>query len=95
MDQKFIPQKTLDLTINLIKVARPIHWVKNIFVFAALIFSGTLFIPHYFTTTLWVFFTFCLASSAAYIFNDILDADKDRLHLFKKKRPIASGKTAN
>lgn len=87
------PEKSI-LTIlkNVILVARPVHWIKNISIFAALIFSGTLFIPSYLKTSLLAFVSFCLISSSAYIFNDIIDKKRDQLHPFKKYRPIASGK---
>ena len=35
---------------------------------------------------------FVLASSAIYMFNDVIDADKDKLHPNKKYRPVASGR---
>lgn len=91
MDKKQSKINIIDTLINLILVARPVHWIKNISVFAALIFSGTLFIPLYFKQTIFAFLAFCLASSSAYVFNDIIDKDKDKLHPFKKNRPIASG----
>ncbi len=75
-----------------IKVARPIHWVKNLSIFAALIFSGNLYNHQLFIKVFWTFIVFGLAASATYIFNDIFDASKDRLHPIKKNRPIASGK---
>lgn len=83
--------KNTSLILSLIKIARPIHWTKNFSIFAALIFTGTLFIPFYYTRVVWAFVAFCLATSAAYIFNDILDAKVDRLHPIKKNRPVASG----
>lgn len=79
------------IPIELIKVSRPLHWIKNLSLFAALIFSRTLFIPSYFATVFWAFIAFDLAASATYMFNDIRDAKKDRLHPIKNKRPIASG----
>lgn len=82
----------VDLPTQIIKVSRPIHWVKNLSLFAALIFSRQLFLSIPFTRVLWAFVAFSLASSAAYIFNDVLDAKLDRLHPIKKNRPIASGK---
>lgn len=78
--------------ISAIKIARPIQWVKNISVFAALVFSGNLYHKILFENTFWTFWIFCFASSATYIFNDIFDAPKDRLHPIKKNRPLASGK---
>jgi decaprenyl-phosphate phosphoribosyltransferase len=80
------------MIIPAIKVARPIHWIKNLSLFAALIFTGTLFIPLYYKRVFWAFIAFSLVSSAAYVFNDVLDAKVDRIHPLKKKRPVASGK---
>ncbi len=77
--------------LSLVKVMRPIHWVKNLALFAALIFSGTLFLPPYFLSVVWGFIAFSLATSATYTFNDILDAEEDSVHPIKKFRPIASG----
>jgi 4-hydroxybenzoate polyprenyltransferase len=76
---------------QIIKASRPIHWTKNLSIFAALIFSGNLFTKSYFLTTALAFLSFSLASSATYIFNDIVDAESDKLHPLKKMRPIASG----
>lgn len=79
------------LPVAMIRVARPVHWVKNLSLFAALIFTQTLFIPSYYQTIILAFIAFNFATSAAYIFNDIIDAGKDRLHPIKKHRPIAAG----
>lgn len=81
-----------NLPAEMIRVARPVHWVKNLAVFAALLFTGNLFDPKLFWPVFWAFITFNLATSATYIFNDIIDAKLDRLHPIKKNRPIASGK---
>lgn len=75
----------------ILKTARPRQWIKNLAVFAALIFSGMLFHPGYFSRAVEAYILFCGLSSAVYIINDIADAAKDRKHPFKKKRPIASG----
>lgn len=74
-----------------IKEARPRQWVKNFAVFAALILSGSLFDSSLQLKSLFAFFLFCGFSSAAYILNDIFDIERDKLHPFKSKRPIASG----
>lgn len=74
-----------------ILVTRPLHWTKNISVFAAAVFTETLLIPSYFKNTLEAFIIFSLIASSAYIFNDILDAKSDRKHPIKRKRPVASG----
>jgi 4-hydroxybenzoate polyprenyltransferase len=75
----------------LIKTMRPRQWIKNGFVFFALIFDRQLFLLDPFLRTLAGFLLFCLISSAVYLFNDIADVDADRNHPEKKFRPIASG----
>ena len=82
----------VDLSLQVIKAARPIHWVKNLALFAALLLTGTLFETGLFKDVLLGFISFSFATSATYIFNDIIDAKRDRLHPVKKFRPIASGK---
>lgn len=74
-----------------IKAARPKQWIKNFVVFAALIFSGTLLDPTNQLTAFAAFLLFCVFSSATYLLNDVFDIERDKLHPFKKKRPIASG----
>jgi len=74
-----------------IKEMRPKNWVKNIFVFIPLVFSLELFNAEKLLMTIIAFAAFCLASSAVYVFNDIIDADKDAAHPVKHSRPIASG----
>ncbi len=79
-------------TIKAIILAmRPNQWVKNLILFAAIIFNGKLFDIQYFTLTLLGFLVFCAVSSASYLFNDIIDLQKDKLHAEKRKRPLASG----
>jgi len=69
---------------------RPRQWVKNLFVFAGLIFSQNLFSPLAWRA-LGAFVIFCGLSGAIYLFNDVADIDKDRRHPLKRHRPIASG----
>ena len=85
-------KKELKGIIPFILVARPVHWIKNLTIFTPLIFTGTLFIKVYFEKSFLAFIAFCFATSATYIFNDILDREKDKLHPIKKNRPVASGK---
>lgn len=75
-----------------LKATRVTQWIKNIVLFAPIVFSGLLFAPGYFVTVVWATFLFCLLSSSIYLLNDIVDAPKDRLHPFKKNRPIAAKK---
>ncbi len=79
------------LIIAAIKVARPLHWIKNLSVFAAIFLSGYLFDSAPLIKTIWAFVAFCFTTSATYIINDIFDRKVDSLHPNKKNRPIASG----
>jgi len=76
---------------GLFRTARPRQWIKNFAVFAGLIFSGTLFDPTNQLKTFAAFLLFCIFSSATYFLNDVFDIERDKLHPFKRKRPIASG----
>jgi 4-hydroxybenzoate polyprenyltransferase len=77
-----------------LRLLRPEQWVKNIFVLAALVFSMRFLDPSSFVRAWIAFAVFCLASSACYLLNDIVDADRDRRHPEKADRPIASGEVA-
>lgn len=79
-----------NLPSEIIKIARPVHWVKNFALFAAIIFSGNLFSKFLLNQLVIAFFSFSFATSASYIFNDVLDVKSDRLHPIKKNRPIAA-----
>lgn len=81
----------MDQFVLVLKSIRVTHWVKNVVVFAPIMFSGFLFVPGYLGRVIWAFVLFCLLSSAIYIFNDLVDIQSDKLHPFKKNRPIASG----
>ena len=76
---------------GLLKASRPKQWIKKFAVFAALIFSGTLLDSVNQIKALEAFFLFCAFSSATYLLNDVFDIERDKLHPFKKLRPIASG----
>ncbi|EKD62779.1 MAG: hypothetical protein ACD_52C00058G0002 [uncultured bacterium] len=79
------------LPIEIIKVIRPIHWVKNLSIFAALLFNGSLLDRNLFILSVYAFVVFSIAASATYVFNDTLDISSDKLHPIKKNRPVASG----
>lgn len=74
-----------------VQLIRIKHWVKDVFIFAPLIFSFNFFKPSYIGRTLIMCAAFCLAASAVYVFNDVTDRRRDRLHPKKKGRPVASG----
>jgi 4-hydroxybenzoate polyprenyltransferase len=77
--------------LAILQSLRPRQWVKNLFVFAGVIFSQQLFTPE-----VWhagsAFLLFCGLSGAIYLLNDVADAEKDRLHPVKRHRPVASGR---
>ena len=81
--------------VALLRALRPHQWSKNLFVLAALVFAhgdrSSDVGSEALTPTLWAFVAFCLAASAIYLLNDVLDVEKDRRHPEKKNRPIASG----
>jgi len=77
--------------MKFLQIMRPKHWTKNVFVFAALVFGQQMTVPLAVGRAIGGFFCFCLAASAIYIFNDIIDRDTDSLHPEKRKRPIAAG----
>ena len=81
---------------DVIRELRPRQWTKNLIVFAAFFFAigdrqQQVDLPSAFFKTLAAACLFCLVSSAIYIFNDIRDADLDRAHPIKMRRPIACG----
>jgi 4-hydroxybenzoate polyprenyltransferase len=69
---------------------RPRQWVKNLFVFAGILFTRQLLTP-LFWTALEAFGLFCALSGGVYLLNDVADAEKDRLHPAKRSRPVAAG----
>ena len=73
------------------KALRPKQWVKNILLFAALIFSLNFDDGEMWIRTIGAFFAFCFVSSTGYVFNDLRDREADRLHPKKCRRPIAAG----
>jgi len=74
-----------------LKTARPQEWVKNVLVFAGVIFSGQLDDTWAIGQALITFACFCAISSAGYFINDLNDVELDRQHPKKRFRPIAAG----
>ena len=79
------------ILFKFLRLIRVHQWIKNVFVFIPLLFSLHLFNKDYFITTLFAFLVFCLASSAIYVINDLVDIESDRVHPVKKNRPLPSG----
>jgi 4-hydroxybenzoate polyprenyltransferase len=69
---------------------RPRQWVKNLFVFAGVIFSHRLFTMAA-GRALAAFAIFCALSGVIYLLNDVADRERDRAHPKKRFRPVASG----
>jgi 4-hydroxybenzoate polyprenyltransferase len=68
------------------------QWIKNLFLFAALVFSFHLRYWNDVLLTVAGFFAFSLAASGIYLVNDVADLEADKLHPVKSKRPLPSGK---
>lgn len=84
------------ILIDLLKTARPRQWVKNLILYAALIFTGNIY-----TYSAWMadfvlvteaILAFTCIASGIYFLNDVVDISRDLAHPFKRKRPIAAGR---
>jgi decaprenyl-phosphate phosphoribosyltransferase len=82
---------TASMVRGIVRIARPRQWVKNLLVFAAPGAAGVLTHRHEFLLALGAFGIFCLAASGTYFLNDTLDAEADRHHPVKRRRPVAAG----
>jgi 4-hydroxybenzoate polyprenyltransferase len=76
---------------TIIRLMRPHQWIKNLLVLAALVFAKRLFVLHDLLLTTTAFVAFCALSSTAYVINDIVDREADRLNPEKRDRPLARG----
>lgn len=77
-----------------LRLIRPQHWIKNVFVLVPMFFGGVLFDFTAIESGLLVFMAFSFIASSIYCYNDIVDADADRHHPVKCRRPIASGEVS-
>jgi decaprenyl-phosphate phosphoribosyltransferase len=76
---------------GLVKAARPRQWLKNVLVLAAPLASADLVRLAVWEKVGLAFAAFCLAASAVYLLNDVVDVAEDRVHPVKRHRPIAAG----
>jgi 4-hydroxybenzoate polyprenyltransferase len=76
---------------GLLRTFRPRQWIKNVFVFAALVFDQKLTDWPLLGRTIVAFILFCMISSTVYIMNDLVDLEKDKQHPKKKRRALPSG----
>jgi 4-hydroxybenzoate polyprenyltransferase len=81
----------IKLLYNILRLLRPRQWIKNFALFAAITFAGELFNAPILYRVVLAFIAFSGLASATYIINDIFDVKKDKLHPFKKFRPLANG----
>ncbi|MBU0708520.1 decaprenyl-phosphate phosphoribosyltransferase [Patescibacteria group bacterium] len=77
---------------NLLTSMRPKQWIKNVFVFAPVIFGLKLYNADILARAMATFFLFTCTAAGVYLINDVIDLEKDKQHPLKKNRPIASGK---
>lgn len=73
------------------KLLRPHQWSKNMLVVLPVVFAHQLGMSSAMVREALAFLAFNITASAAYVFNDLLDRDRDREHPTKRRRPIASG----
>ncbi|MFH1292191.1 MAG: decaprenyl-phosphate phosphoribosyltransferase [bacterium] len=78
--------------VDILRLIRPKQWIKNFFVLAPLALSYKISSPETIRVGLMAFLVFCVAASAVYVWNDIIDRKRDCEHPTKRTRPIASGK---
>ncbi|HEX6512028.1 MAG TPA: decaprenyl-phosphate phosphoribosyltransferase [Chloroflexota bacterium] len=80
--------------VGLLASSRPKQWTKNLILFGPLVFAYKLFAPELLVRALGAFVAFCLAASATYLLNDVLDMENDRQHPLKRLRPLPSGQVS-
>ncbi|MBX2955418.1 MAG: UbiA prenyltransferase family protein [Cyclobacteriaceae bacterium] len=74
-----------------LKLIRPAHWIKNLFLLIPTFFAGSIFQVERLEIIILGIIAFSLIASAVYILNDLKDIEVDRIHPLKKDRPLASG----
>lgn len=82
------------MILDLVKLARPKQWLKGVFVLIGPMYGAATGVTVDWRGVAFAFLAFGLASSACYVINDIRDAELDRAHPRKQRRPIASGRVA-
>ncbi len=77
--------------LHLLRALRPRQWIKNLLVFVGVIFAKKLGEVPLVLLAVEAFFAFCALASAAYLLNDLIDLERDRMHPRKRQRPLAAG----
>jgi 4-hydroxybenzoate polyprenyltransferase len=75
-----------------LRLLRPVQWLKNLMLLFPPFLAGAIAVPGMAQRAVLPLASFCLASSATYVLNDLLDADSDAVHPRKMHRPIPSGR---
>lgn len=76
---------------GLVRTMRPRQWVKNVLVLAAPAAAGVLTRRGPLLATAAAFAIFCMVAGGLYLANDAFDAEADRSHPTKRRRPVAAG----
>ena len=76
---------------TILEAARPRQWLKNVLLLGAPAAAGMLGRPEALVRLGVAFVAFCAAAAGGYLLNDVRDADDDRRHPRKCRRPVASG----
>ncbi len=77
--------------MHILKLIRVKQWIKNLLIFAPLLFSFNLFNRTDLALSIYTFFSYSFLASFVYVLNDIMDMDADKQHPVKKNRPLAAG----
>ncbi len=85
------PPRARSTPLALLVAMRPGEWIKNLLVFAGLVFAKKFNEPAQVADAVFTFIAFCAIASAGYLFNDLGDVEHDRRHPDKRFRPIATG----
>lgn len=78
------------LRFSILRLLRPLHWVKNGLIFLPMLLAGSITRVPVLVDAVIGFLSFSLMASAGYILNDIVDVDRDRRHPYKSNRPLAA-----
>ncbi len=82
--------------LDFLQEMRPRQWMKNVIVLAAFVFAlgdkQQVLAPALFWTALLAAVLFSITASGIYVFNDIIDRERDRTHPIKFQRPVAAGR---
>ncbi len=81
--------------MSYVKIARPDHWIKNMFIVPGIVLAIILIgrpqdMAEFIIKVLAGFFATCFIASANYVINEWLDAEFDKYHPTKKYRPVVS-----